>query len=132
MSDVFAWARRANDPEYRHVALTTITSEADPEMSVTVYTDWSGLDRATAIPGPERPALIFETLALYQATEDITTDRWATESAARIGHAELVALVVAAIPDAKVTDLDAFGKPASADTWVGSPLPPPLPAESCS
>lgn len=127
LDDVLRWARRMDEPEYVHVALTMITSEADPDMAVVVSTQWTGLDPATGILGPERPALIFETMALYQATQDIMTDKWATESATRIGHAELVALVVATMPDATVVELDAFGRPASAATWVGAPLPPPSP-----
>lgn len=122
LGGLFEWARLMEDPEYRFVAHTRITSATDAEISVDVYSSWLGLETAR-IPGDTRPALIFETWAHYHRENEVTCDRWASESATRIGHAELVALCGAMFPAPVLLDLDAFGRPAGPDDWVGAPLP---------
>lgn len=90
------------DPKYSRVARTEIVSAADPGTAYSVSTVWLGLDHRFG----DGPPLIFETMVFATSTRDELTRRYSTEQEAREGHAEVVTLVAATVPDEVVTHVD--------------------------
>jgi hypothetical protein len=82
--DMLTWARLFEDPEYKIIEQTQITEE------VRVSTVWLGLNH-NWFPGELR---IFETM-VFGGEHDLWQARYATEEAAREGHADTVGWLTA-------------------------------------
>jgi hypothetical protein len=90
------------DREYQRVALARVTSTTDPGVSFTVSTVWLGINYNFGDGDP----IIFETMVFGgEEAQNEACYRWATEQAARDGHAEIVASVAATVTDERVEDL---------------------------
>lgn len=105
----FAWARAFADARYKRIESTTITSTTDPTIKLWVSTVWLGLNHAfITLAGEAAPRpLIFETMVFSDAANpwaDTDCVRYTTEQEAVAGHADMVTLVRATIPDDKITD----------------------------
>jgi 20S proteasome alpha/beta subunit len=85
--DMTEWTRLFH-PLYQQIARTTIGP-------YTVSTVWLGLDHNWG----DGPPLIFETMIFGSSNLDEDCHRWSTEAQALAGHAELVTLVYATLPD---------------------------------
>lgn len=98
--------------DYVRVALTEITSPSDPSHDCRVSTVWLALDQGVIYhaQNPEMPPVLFETM-IFGGRHDLDRERWCTEDAARIGHAETVAMLRLAMPDPQVRDITAEAAP---------------------
>lgn len=97
------WAKHIPDRAYCRVLRTTITSAADPTVTVDVDTAWIGIHHSHT----DGPPLIFESVVLDNSS-DMQARRYTTESAARIGHADMVGRVAAGITDPIALDATAW------------------------
>lgn len=106
--DVMTANRLLGDPDYKRVGLTDITSATDAGERHRVSTVWLGLDHGMT---GDRPVL-FETMVF--ADGDTSADEWArryhTEEEAKAGHAEIVSVIAATVPDEQVAELDSWPK----------------------
>jgi len=88
------WSTLMEDLDYRRIGLTTVGR-------FTVSTVWLGLDHSlrsftTAFGRGDHVPLIFETMVFDDSEgddHDLEMERYATEAAARDGHARMVQLV---------------------------------------
>jgi len=105
---------------YKRVADTTISSASDPEIGYRVSTVWLGLDHQWNGGDP----LIFETMVFGDNWNDVDQVRYTTEAEAAAGHADMVTLVAATVPDEIITQAPApstvLTDGPSADTFVVS------------
>jgi hypothetical protein len=89
------------DPEYKRVGLTEVASR-DRSVVHHVSTVWLALDHRH----DSGPPLIFETMVFGEGSwVEQDCQRYSTELEARIGHAEMIALVAATVPDEVITEL---------------------------
>lgn len=99
--DVMTANELLGNNEYRRVGLTKVAS-ADGTVVHTVSTIWLGLDHRHGDGSP----VIFETMVFGEdGSAEQYSQRYSTELEASIGHAEMVALVAATVPDEVITDL---------------------------
>lgn len=92
------------DVGYKRVGLTEITSR-DGAVVHRVSTVWLGLDHNYG----DGPPILFETMVFGEADwADQDCKRYSTEAEALAGHAEMVTLVAATVPDETVTELDSW------------------------
>lgn len=101
--DVQTANRLLGDVTYRRIAKTNIKSASDPAIDWDVSTVWLGVDHSFS----DGPPIIFETMVFGSGDGDQYMQRYATEEAARAGHAETVAIVAATVPDEEISELDA-------------------------
>lgn len=95
--------RLLRDKQYRRIALTEITSASDPDITWRVSTVWLGTNHDF----DGGPPIIFETMVFADGSmDDKYMDRYAIEEQARAGHAEIVTMVAATVPDERIADLD--------------------------
>lgn len=102
--DVMAAGELLANEAYKRIALTEVAS-GDRAVVHTVSTVWLGLDHNHGDGAP----LIFETMVFGEGSwTDQDCQRYSTELEASIGHAEMVALVAATLPDETITELTAW------------------------
>lgn len=94
----------SSDKDYKRVARTKVLDAADPAKSYDVSTVWLGFDHRF---GDEGAPIIFETMVFAEgSSEDLSCERYVTESAAREGHTAMVVTVAADLGDPIVTDME--------------------------
>ncbi|MGW1814173.1 hypothetical protein ACWCQM_11505 [Streptomyces sp. NPDC002125] len=100
--DESLWLALQGAPQRTVVARTKITSTDDPTIRHEVSTVWLGSNHNYGYGDP----LTFETMVFGDDDEEYS-QRYATEEAAKVGHAETVTVVAATVPDALIRDYDA-------------------------
>lgn len=93
--------RLLGDMAYKVVGRTRITSATDPAVDVLVSTVWLGCNHNFTGDGPP---IIFETMVFGGGYEEMDLRRYATFDEARQGHADMVTVVAATVPDDRIQD----------------------------